>query len=241
MLKNAGLVASPERGVRAITPAGRAFLDQHPNGLSREEQLELVRRANEGARAEKEESDPALVESAEEAEQTPEERIDAAVREHHDAIAQALLDAIRAAPPSFFEQLVLDVLHAAGYGTSRTDLQRVGGSGDGGIDGIISLDRLGLEKVYVQAKRYAEGNTVGRPAIQGFFGALAGRRAKNGVFITTSSFTAEARAFAESVSDSIVLVDGLKLAQLMIEYCVGVSRRRTVQLVELDSDYFSES
>jgi restriction endonuclease Mrr len=122
--------------------------------------------------------------------QSPEERLDGAVREIRSSVASELLESIMGASPKFFEVLVLDLLHAMGYGTSRADLQRVGGSGDGGIDGIISLDRLGLEKVYVQAKRWQ--NSVGRPDVQGFYGALAGQRSKRGVFITTSTFTAQA-------------------------------------------------
>lgn len=238
-LKNAGLVERPERGTRAITPAGLGFLDEHPNGLSREEQLELARRASKGE-AKGDDGRDVSEGVSEEAAQTPEERIDAAVREHHDAVAEELLDAIRSASPAFFEDLVLEVLHAAGYGTRRTDLQRVGGSGDGGIDGIISLDRLGLEKVYVQAKRYSAGNTVGRPAIQGFVGALHGRHANAGVFITSSSFSHEARQYAESVPVNVVLLDGRELAQLMIELGVGVNERRTIHIVDFDSDYFSE-
>ena len=142
-------------------------------------------------------------------------------------------------PPGFFEILVLDLLHAMGYGTRRDDLRRVGGSGDGGIDGIITLDKLGLEKVYVQAKRWT--NTVGRPDIQAFYGALAGRHARKGVFITTSTYSREATEFADSVSDSIVLVDGRLLANLMIEHRVGVDHERTIRIPRLDSDYFDDS
>ena len=123
------------------------------------------------------------------------------------------------------------------YGASRSDLEATPLTGDGGIDGIITLDRLGLEKVYVQAKRWAKGG-VGRPEIQKFFGALAGRRANRGVFITTSTFTGEAKEYARQVSDSIVLVDGKELAALMIEYGVGVSVQRTIKIARLDSDYF---
>jgi restriction system protein len=123
-----------------------------------------------------------------------------------------------------------------GYGTSRTDLQRVGGTGDGGIDGIISLDRLGLEKVYVQAKRWQ--GTVGRPDVQAFYGALAGQRANKGVFITTSSFTPQAIEFARSV-ERVVLVDGARLADLMIEHEVGVTLR-PVKVPKIDVDYFEE-
>lgn len=123
-----------------------------------------------------------------------------------------------------------------GYGANRSDLQRVGGSGDGGIDGVTSLDKLGLEKVYVQAKRWQ--SSVGRPDIQGFYGALAGQRASKGVFITTSAYTAQAVEFAKSV-EKIVLVDGIKLAELMIDHEVGVSTR-IVRIPKFDSDYFEE-
>lgn len=159
------------------------------------------------------------------------------MEELNDSGASELLDLIGNASPSFFEHLVLDFLHALGYGTSRADLSKVGGSGDGGIDGIISLDRLGLEKVYVQAKRWP--NNVGRPEIQGFFGALAGRHAMKGVFITTSSFSREARDYAQQVSDSIVLPDGSRLARLMIEHGVGVTHR-PLKIAQVDSDYFED-
>ena len=130
----------------------------------------------------------------------------------------------------------MDVLHRMGYGASRADLQRVGGTGDGGIDGIISLDKLGLEKVYVQAKRWQQ--PVGRPEVQAFYGALAGQRANKGVFITTSSYTQQASEFARSV-ERVVLVDGARLAELMIDHEVGVTLR-ALSVPKLDSDYFEE-
>ena len=169
---------------------------------------------------------------------TPEERIDAAYAEIRERMTADLLEQIQLSSPAFFERLVLDLLHRLGYGTDKDDLKRTGGSGDGGIDGVIALDKLGLEKVYVQAKRYADENTVGRPAIQAFFGALAGRRATKGVFITTSKYSREAREFARSASDSIVLLDGHRLAQLMIDNRVGVSPKKRYDIVEIDSDYF---
>jgi restriction system protein len=127
-------------------------------------------------------------------------------------------------------------MHAMGYGTSRSDLQRVGGAGDGGIDGVISLDRLGLEKVYVQAKRWQA--SVGRPELQAFYGALAGHKARKGVFIATSSYTAQALEFARSV-EGMVLIDGQRLASLMIDHEVGVNAR-VLKIPKIDSDYFDE-
>jgi restriction system protein len=171
------------------------------------------------------------------AKHSPEERIDSAISELNDSLSEELLGIVLNSPPEFFERLVLDVLHAMGYGVSRADLDPTGGSGDGGIDGIITLDKLGLEKIYVQAKRWSTG-TVSRPDIQGFFGALAGKRATKGVFITTSAFSAGARDYAAQVSDSLVLVDGQQLTELMMEYGVGVTIQRTVKIGRVDSDYF---
>ncbi len=167
---------------------------------------------------------------------SPDDRLEAALAELREAVSAELLEALSQVTPQYFETIVLDLLHRMGYGTSRDDLQRVGRTGDGGIDGVIALDRLGLEKVYVQAKRWQ--STVGRPEIQGFFGALAGQRAKKGVFITTSTFSQQATEFARSV-EGIVLVDGEKLASLMTEHEVGVSLR-PLKVPKLDSDYFEE-
>ncbi len=138
--------------------------------------------------------------------------------------------------PVFFEQLVLDLLLALGYGASEEDLERVGKTSDGGIDGVITLDKLGFERVYVQAKRWQ--GSVGRPEIQAFFGALAGRRARKGVFITSSNFTREAREFGNQVSERIVLIDGGRLTSLMIDYGVGVAHYKTIRLPRVDEDYF---
>jgi restriction system protein len=170
-------------------------------------------------------------------EASPQERIELAIKELNESVAADLLEQIHEATPLFFEKLVLDLLLNMGYGTSRSELQHVGGSGDAGIDGIISLDKLGLEKVYVQAKRWQ--NTVGRPDLQAFFGALAGRKANKGVFITTSSFSKDAKIYAAQVSGSLVLVDGAELAELMIEHGVGVSHTK-VRIARVDSDYFEE-
>jgi restriction system protein len=163
-------------------------------------------------------------------------RLEQAVIELRQGVAAEVLEQLSRVSPTQFETVVLDVLHKLGYGTSRAALTRVGGSGDGGIDGVISLDRLGLEKVYVQAKRWQ--NSVGRPEIQSFYGALAGQRANRGVFITTSAFSTQAVEFAGSV-ERIVLVDGRKLADLMIEFEVGVSSR-SIRIPKIDSDYFEE-
>jgi restriction system protein len=233
-LKRAGLSGSPRRGYWQVTQAGQEYVKRNPRPLSASQLAELTTvdpgsRLREAPPGSDRPPDLGLV-------QSPDERLDDALQEIANAVAEELLEVILQASPKFFEFLVLDLLHAMGYGTSRTDLQRVGGSGDGGIDGIISLDRLGLEKVYIQAKRWQ--NAVGRPEVQGFYGALAGQRANKGVFITTSTFTAQAIEFARSI-ERIVLVDGARLAELMIEHGVGVSHR-TLKVPKVDSDYFEE-
>lgn len=236
-LKRAGLSTCPRYGNWQITAQGVSLIKKHPSGLPQQE-IDRIALAYKGSKLSSTKGAPEeTVEAPKDpSKQSPEERIDLSLVELHERVSRDLLELIGQAPPSFFENLVLDLLHAMGYGTSRRDLQRVGGSGDGGIDGIISLDRLGLEKVYIQAKRWK--NTVGRPEIQGFYGALAGRRANKGVFITTSAFTKEALEFATQV-EKIVLVDGARLTALMIEHGVGVTHK-LIKVAKVDSDYFEE-
>ncbi len=241
-LKRAGLSSSPRRGFWKITDEGRRYAAEHPAPLSDDEVTRLAtenldaplrppvapgKTATNGSQVPH--VTPILPKS-------PEERLEEAIDELKKSVSEDLLDTIGRGTPTFFEDLVLDLLHALGYGISRDDLQRVGAIGDGGIDGIISLDRLGLEKVYIQAKRWQ--NQVGRPEIQAFYGALAGQRARKGVFLTTSTFSQPAIDFAKSV-EGIVLVDGSRLAELMMEHGVGVTHR-LIKLPKVDSDYFEE-
>lgn len=163
----------------------------------------------------------------------------AAYRELRTALAEELLDRVLEQTPEFFEQLVLDVLYAMGYGGSRDDSSaRLGGTGDEGVDGVIREDRLGLDLIYVQAKRWARDRTVMRPQIQQFVGALHGKRAAKGVFITTSSFSEGAISYADGVNPRVILVHGKELAQLMIDFNVGVSVAERFELKRVDSDYF---
>lgn len=239
-IKRAGFGESVTRGHWALTQKGRVFVEGHPNGLSEEQTRAL---ADLGSRRSVEEAaqvTPAPVDAQEDTFQTPDEAMEQAVRALNRSVADELMSLVLRLHPDKFEDLVLDVLLAMGYGADQHALTRVGGSGDGGIDGIITLDRLGLEKVYVQAKRWTPGNTVGRPDIQGFYGALAARNTTKGVFITTSSFSSHALEYARQVSSGIVLVDGAALMGLMIEYGVGVSTHRVVKIVRVDSDYFEE-
>lgn len=237
ILKTAGYVDNPIPGIWRITDRGQELLGHYPDGFDEETGRRVIR---EG-RSEAQGQDVAgtgltgAVDAA--AQQTPDEQIDGALEEIRRAVAQELLERITQAPPAFFEGLVLDLLHAMGYGASEDDLERVGHAGDGGIDGVISLDKLGFERVCVQAKRWQ--GSVSRPEVQAFYGALAGRRARKGVFITTSSFTREAREFASQVAERIVLIDGNRLTSLMIEYGVGVSHYRVLRLPKVDDDYFN--
>lgn len=238
-LKRGRFCASPRRGQWMLTEAGKRLAAEHPKGLP-DPLVRSIANADKGSTVPKPtdpETPPLPLDPVDL--RSPEERIDDALIELNVSVAHELLEAITQSSPEFFERMVLDLLLGLGYGTQRDDLQHTGRGGDGGIDGIISLDPLGLEKVYVQAKRWTSG-TVGRPEIQGFFGALAGRRAAKGVFITTSSFTRDASEYAAQVSDSIVLIDGDRLTALMIENGIGVSVQRSIRLVRVDSDYFED-
>ena len=173
--------------------------------------------------------------------QTPEEMMEGAFSEIQNALAQELVASILRQSASFFEQLVVDLLVAMGYGGSHKDAATVvGKSGDGGIDGIIKQDRLGLDSIYVQAKRWNVGHSVGRPDIQAFVGALSGNAASKGVFITTGRFSDLAIQFIEKVPQRVILIDGDMLARYMIEFSIGVSVKEAYIVKRLDSDYFEE-
>lgn len=152
-----------------------------------------------------------------------------------------LLDRIGQNSPSFFEQLIIDLLVAMKYGGShKSATSLLGRSGDGGVDGVIDGDRLGLDRLYVQAKRYAKGNAVGRPEVQAFVGSLVGKGATKGVFVTTSNFSPQAIDYAKHLSQRVILLDGQSLADLMIEHGVGVRTIQSIELKRLDEDFFSE-
>ncbi|MBC6937830.1 MAG: hypothetical protein DWB42_18655 [Chloroflexi bacterium] len=170
---------------------------------------------------------------------TPEEILEASYQDLRTDLAKELLERVKACSPRFFEKLVVDLLLAMGYGGSRKDAgAAIGQSGDGGIDGIIKEDRLGLDIVYVQAKRW--DGTVGRPVVQAFAGSLEGFRARKGVFITTSTFSKDAREYVERIEKKIVLIDGEQLAQFMIDYGIGVTEVATYTVKKADQDYFGE-
>lgn len=237
-LKQAGLLESPKRGAFRITKPGMALLSEKPERIN----VDLLTRYTEfqafrTRKRDKNEVDVHESEAAPIEDQTPEDTLAAAYQKLRKNLESDLLEQIKAASPTFFERLVIDLLVAMGYGGSRRDAGRaIGKSGDGGIDGIIKEDKLGLDVIYVQAKRW-EG-VVGRPEIQKFAGALQGQRANKGVFITTSNFTREAAEYSNIINSKIILIDGERLAGLMVDHNVGVSLLGVYELKKIDSDYF---
>ncbi|MFP5077951.1 restriction endonuclease [Rhizobium sp. YIM 134829] len=243
-MSKAGLIASPARGRFVATEKGRALLATAPARIDvplllREPEFRAFYR-NEGAAAGENEA-PTRPLDPPPAQTTPEEQIDAAHAALQAALRDELLQRILANSPAFFEQLIVDLLVAMGYGGSHKDAAaQLGRSGDGGVDGIVNEDRLGLDRIYVQAKRYAPGNAVGRPDVNGFVGSLVGLGATKGVFVTTSTFSQPARDYVRHLSQRIILIDGQELAALMIEHGVGVRSYRMVEFKRLDEDFFGE-
>jgi len=236
-LKKAGLLDQTRRGFFKIAPRGLQVVKENPPRIDVKFLLQF--KEFQEFRELRREKDSPIHESDDEAKSTPEEALESAYQRMRLSLEAEVIERTMATSPGFFEKLVVEVLVRMGYGGSLHDAgEAVGKSGDGGIDGIIKEDRLGLDVIYIQAKRW-EG-TVGRPEVQKFAGALQGHRAKKGVLITTSSFTKEALDFVKAIDSRIVLVDGLQLARLMIDHNVGVSPVRAFELKRVDSDYFAE-
>lgn len=238
-LKQAGLLASSKRGFFNITEKGKELLATNPPkvDISVLEQypefIEFKNRKKEKSGSESQAEEQTEQEST----QTPEDALASAYKKLRSALETEVITSVKEASPSFFERLVVDLLVKMGYGGNRQDAGKaLGKSGDGGIDGIINEDRLGLDVIYIQAKRW-EGS-VGRPEIQKFAGALQGQRARKGVFITTSYFTKEAIEYAALIESKIILIDGEHLSNLMVEHNVGVSTVGQYEVKKLDSDYF---
>ena len=236
-LSRSGATEKPMRGHHRITDAGRSLLAQRPAGITEHDLRALGGYGSPHSTPSPTPSTP-FVPSEENEPLDPTEQIETGIARIHETVAADLLVRLHGGEPAFFEQAVLDLLIAMGYGGTEGRATRTQLVGDGGIDGIVDQDALGLSRIYVQAKRYALDTSVGRPEIQAFVGALHGNQANQGVFITTGRFSAGARAYAESVPTRVVLIDGERLAALMIRYGVGVQVRRTVQIVEVDEDFF---
>jgi restriction system protein len=238
------LLERPQRGVTQITSRGRDVLAKHPDRVDMgvlaqfPEYVEFRSRSSRQPR--KEPSGRPAPEMPSE-HLSPNEAITEVIDEAHSTVAGDLLARILARPPQFLERLILKLLVSMGYGGLEAATEHLGGPGDQGLDGLIRQDLLGLDVVYVQAKRYATDRKIGRPDIQGFVGALHGAQASRGIFITTSSFSADARIYAERVNARIVLIDGPELAQLMVQHNCGVRVEDTFVLKEVDEDFFDES
>ena len=223
----------------AITPEGKKFLTQHQGVITTDDlkKLEGYEEAWKEASRKNQESSSNSIDTGTTDQITPIDLVDEAVAELDNSLRSEILENLLQIDPYRFEQIVIDVLVAMGYGGSREEAGKVTQkSNDEGIDGIINEDRLGLDVIYVQAKRYK--NKVGRVDVQNFVGALAGKQAHKGIFITTSSYIQNAIDYSKNVPQKIVLIDGLRLAELMIEHNVGVSSERTILVKRLDSDYF---
>jgi restriction system protein len=242
-MSKAGLIVSPKRGLFTASPAGKALLSTKPSKIDNETlnqfpQFVEFRLGNSGS------SGAALKQAAVAAsvsEATPEEQIDAAQTVLRSALSSEVLQRILDNSPSFFENVIVELLVAMGYGgTHEKAALRLGKSGDNGVDGVIDEDRLGLDRIYVQAKRYAAANTVQRSEVQAFVGSLVGFGANKGVFVTTSSFTSGAAGYAEQIPQRVILIDGARLTDLMIEHDVGVRVSRTVKIKRIDEEFFDD-
>jgi restriction system protein len=239
-LEQAGLVTTPKRGRFLITEAGRKVLLADPPKIDIGflDQFDSFREfRGSGKKADSPSQEPPSTPDTGGA--TPEEQLEAAYQSIRTEVTSGVLSRVKSCSPQFFEKLVVELLLKMGYGGSLKDAGKaIGAAGDEGIDGIINEDRLGLDVIYIQAKRW-EG-TVGRPDIQKFVGALHGKRAKKGVFLTTSSFSAEARDYVSHIDPRVILIDGRLLAEYMLDFGLGVTSKATYDLKAVDTDYFVE-
>jgi restriction system protein len=239
-LVKAGLLSRPRRGVFAITERGREVLANPPDRidvqfLSRFDGFDQFRTKSSGEIEGERSAEPSTTLAA----GTPDERIEAAFNEWNAALRSELLDRIQAMDPTRFEKLIIDLLLGMGYGAGGSS-KHLGRTSDGGVDGVINEDVLGLDIIYLQAKRYAAGNAIGVEKIREFAGALDERGATKGVFVTTSHFAPQARAYAQRSPKRLVLIDGEELTRLMVQYGIGVRVYRTLEMKKLDTDYFED-
>ena len=233
----ANWIERPSKGHYRVTDAGRTWLYNNPDGINYSQAHELFAqywpKSEKPVLSQKPSSELLVAEELE-----PVEQIEDGINRIHEEVGGALIQRLREGHPDFFEEAVVKLLLKMGYGGAEQRGRRIGGSGDGGVDGVIDQDALGLDRVYIQAKRYSADNTVGREAIQAFVGALHGVSASKGVFITTSRFTQGAKDYAANIPTRTILIDGTRLVNLMIKYRVGVQVKQSYDVVELDEDFF---
>ena len=238
-LKKAGLLNYPKRGCIQITERGLSLLGNKPEKIDMktlkqyDEYNEFIKITNDSKTNDDSISEIEI--------HTPEELMEKSFQNIKRTLADEILEKIRNVTPAFFEKLVVGLLVKMGYGGSVKDAGKaIGKANDEGIDGTIKEDKLGLDVIYIQAKRWKDGNVVGRPELHKFVGALAGQGAKKGIFITASSFTKEALEYTPKNETKIILIDGIQLAELLIEYNVGVSNQQTYEIKKIDNDYFDD-
>jgi restriction system protein len=238
-LKKAGLIEYPKRGFIQITQRGKVVIGQKPPKIN----VAFLKQFPEFIEfhgTKKISGENVVVEPPEDSSETPKELLESGCRKLRAQVESDLLANVKSCSPEFFENLVVQLLTTIGYGGSRADAGKaIGKSGDGGIDGVIKEDKLGLDLLYIQAKRW-DNTTVGRPEIQKFVGALHGKKAKKGVFLTTSTFTKDALEYVEGIDTKVILIDGAKLAELMIDYEVGVSTESSYVVKRVDLDFFED-
>jgi len=236
-LKKAGLVKDPQRGYVQITQIGSKVLEDKPIEIDNQYLMRFpgFQLFKNGSSSPGDTEEEIQLNS----ESTPKELIDSSFKILNNELSEEILESIHNCSPQFFENLVIDLMLSMGYGGSNKEAGKaIGKSSDGGVDGLINEDKLGLDTIYLQAKRWK--NKVGAPEIRDFVGSLVGKQSNKGVFITTSSYTSEAIAYAGSVQHKVILIDGLKLTELMIEHGIGVSEVKKYSLKKIDYDYFSD-
>ena len=240
-LYQSGAVDRPSKATYAINEMGTNLLSKYPTEIKPEVLEDTEGYVSWGVRARSSQADKPKVSIASGGE-TPTENIESAIQKLEDSLAQELITRIMQATPKFLEQIILVLLGKMGYGDGNDSLEHLGGSGDEGLDGVINQDRLGLQKIYIQAKRYKQGNNIGRPEVQKFMGALAGQGASGGVFITTSEFSREAEQYvAKNMTPRIILIDGFELGRLLVKHEVGVVALRSYKVLEIDENLFEET
>jgi len=238
-MKKAGLLSDPRRGYLQITERGQDVLHKKPAKID----LQFLRQFPEFLEFQapnRDDDEPTMADMQDVSSETPEELLASAYLKLRKQLESDLLASVKSCSPEFFERLVVTLLTAMGYGGSLADAGKaIGKSGDGGIDGVIKEDKLGLDLLFIQAKKW-DNNTVGRPEIQKFVGALYGRKAKKGIFITTSTFSREARGYAEGLDSRVILIDGAQLAELMFDHGIGASTANSYMVKRIDSDFFED-
>ena len=244
-MKVAGLIQAIQRGVYTITPAGKKLLASNLEAVNTKMLLERypIFRSWYNRSIGKDDTNEVIQNNpSENVEITPEEQIEGAYQQMRSALVEDLLEQIAQQTPEFFERLVIRLLVAMGYGGSVEEISEmvVGKTGDEGIDGIIKEDKLGLDSIYIQAKRWDKDQSIGRPEVQKFVGALSGQGATKGIFITTAQFSEKARLFRPQNNIKVALIDGNLLCQHMIDYNIGVSVQNVYEIKRIDSDFFSE-